>query len=371
MIIKKIKLINYRNYRRINIKFHPTMNLLLGANAQGKTNILESIYVLALSKSYRAGVERDYIRFTASKASIAATIFDHDIIKDLQIDFHFEGRTLKINQTEIKKVADYISNLKVILFTPDDLEIVKGSPNVRRNLLNIQISQISKEYLIALNEYNKILKTRNEYLKILYTSNLADRRYFDVLTDQLIKKAIVIYQERKKYIEFINENISSIFFDITGESSLKICYEPNLELENYTEEEITEKLRKKYKKNYSRELAQGMTLYGPHRDDFSYFLQDLSLKSYGSQGQQRLTVICHKLAEVLFFEKETGTKPVLLLDDVLSEIDKKKKNNLLRYINHDIQCIITATDLKDIDRRSLKDYKIFSVENGEITEKEG
>ncbi len=347
------------------------MNLLLGANAQGKTNILESIYVLALSKSYRAGMERDCIRFTASKASIAATILDHDIIKDLQIDFTLESRTLKINQTEIKKVADYISNLNVILFTPDDLEIVKGSPNIRRNLLNIQISQISKDYLNSLNEYNKILKMRNEYLKILYTNHLGDERYLDVLTKKLITKAVVIYQERKRYIDFINQKITSIFFDITEEQGLRICYEPNVELETYTEEEITEKLRKKYKKNYSRELAQGMTLYGPHRDDFSYFLKDLSLKEYGSQGQQRLVVICHKLAEILLFEMETGSKPILLLDDVLSEIDKKKKNNLLRYINHDIQCIITSTDLKDIDRRSLRDYKIFSVENGEIIEKEG
>ncbi len=371
MILRKIKLVNYRNYRRIGIKLHPAVNLFIGNNAQGKTNLLESVYFLALTKSHRAGIDQDFIRFGTEKAIIEGTVEDGDILRDLRIEILPEERKLQVNHTEMRRVADYISNLNVIIFTPDDLDIMKGSPNIRRGLLNVQISQLSKEYLTALNEYNKILKMRNEYLKVLYTSHIADERYLEVVTSKLIEKAICIYQYRKCYLERVNEEIGKIFSLITGEDNLVVHYEPNIELENYTEEEIRRVLGKKLKRNYQRELAQGMTLYGPHRDDFAYYLKEKSLKVYGSQGQQRLAVICHKLSEIKIFEEDTGSRPVLLLDDVFSEIDRKKRNRLLKLLNDGIQCIITTTDLKDIDRRVLKNYKVFNVTNGEITEKEG
>lgn len=271
MILRKINLFNFRNYSKLSLTFSPHLNIIVGDNAQGKTNILESIYILALTKSYRSGLESNFIKFGKEQTKIKGTIKLDHIIKDLEIDVSIKDKKVFLNQTEIKKISDYISNLNVILFTPDDLDIIKGSPSIRRNLLNIQMSQISASYLKNYNEYNKILKTRNEYLKILYLNQIADYSYFHILTEKLIEKATAIYIKRKEYIDKINQEIASIFENITGLSGLIVKYEPNLELGNFQETEIKDKLRKVFDSNYKRELMQGMTLFGPHRDDFSFF----------------------------------------------------------------------------------------------------
>lgn len=371
MILKRISLLNFRNYAKCSISFGNGMNIFVGDNAQGKTNILESIYILALTKSHRNGLDSNLIQFGKELAKIKGTIKIDKIIKDVEIDIYLKEKKVFLNQTEIKKISDYISNLNVIVFTPDDLDIIKGSPSIRRNLLNIQISQISRSYLKTYNEYNKILRTRNEYLKLLYVNHISDLSYFHILTDQLINKAILIYQKRKEYIDQINIQIGDIYKNITGFSNLKIKYEPNIDLENYSSTEIREKLQNKFKSNYKRELMQGMTLYGPHRDDIIYQLSNLDLKVYGSQGQQRIAIIAYKLAEVSIFYEHTKTKPILLLDDIFSEIDTKKKNRLLSYINQDIQSIITTTDLKNIKKKALENASIFEVKNGKIDKKVG
>ena len=217
MIIKSIKLTNFRNYVHLNLKFNDKMNIFIGKNAQGKTNILESICVLALTKTYKNGVEPNLITFNKKKALIKGKIRDDKLIKDLEISIEEGKKNYKINNNEIRKLSEYISNLNIIVFTPEDLEIIKGSPSVRRNLINMELSQISHKYLNTYNEYNKILKVRNEYLKLLLTSSVADKKYLDVVTEKLIEKAIIIYKERKKYIDFINLNINSIYKKITKE----------------------------------------------------------------------------------------------------------------------------------------------------------
>lgn len=370
MILRKISLLNFRNYSKATLDFGSNLNIILGNNAQGKTNILESIYILALTKSYRIGNESNFIKFGKEHTKIKGTIKVDKFIRDLEIDISNKEKKFFLNQTEIRKTSDYISNLNVIIFTPDDLEIIKGSPSVRRNLLNIQMSQISNMYLKTYNEYNKILKTRNEYLKILYVNNIADNSYLKILTDKLIEKAIIIYRKRKEYIDKINLKIADIYKNITDLSGLIVKYEPNIALESYTEIEIREKLERAFACNYKKELMQGMTLFGPHRDDFSFFLEDINLKLYGSQGQQKLAVIAYKLSEIDIFYDTTHTMPILLLDDIFSEIDIKKRNRLLKYINKDIQSIVTTTDLKNIQKKTIENAVIFEIKNCKIEKKE-
>ena len=342
------------------------MNIFIGENAQGKTNILESICILALTKTYRYGVEPNLISFGKSRAKISAKVKKNKLINNLEIDIDENNKKIFVNKEEIKKISDYISNLNVIMFTPEDLEIVKGSPSIRRNLINMEISQISKKYLNTYNEYNKILKIRNEYLKLLLTSSIADKKYLDVITGKLIEKAIIIYQERFKYLSTINSKIDEIYQEITGENLVRVKYEPNITIDNFDEDSLRVTLEKTFKNSYKKELNYGMTLYGPHRDDFSFYLGEKNLKVYGSQGQQKSAILAFKLSEIDIFKEYSGNNPVLLLDDIFSELDIKKRNKLLNYINKDIQSIITTTDLKNIRKKSIEEAYIFKIKNGEV-----
>lgn len=370
MKLTKINLLNFRNYGRLSISLNKSMNIFIGDNAQGKTNILEAISFLSLTKSFRVINEPDLIKFSKERAVVKGKVKDENSIKELEIDVEKGKKSLFINKTQIRRTSDYISNLITISFTPDDLEIIKSSPSVRRNILNIQISQLSKTYLITYNEYNKILKTRNEYLKTLFSNSLADKSYFDILTDKLISKAVTIYKMRKEYIELVNQNISSIYQRIgSSKEKLVLKYEPNVEFSSFEDELIKEQLIKIYKKNYFKELNNGMTLFGPHRDDFSFYLENKNLKLYGSQGQQKLSVICYKISEISIFEKILKTKPLLLFDDIFSELDIKKRNKLLKYVQEDIQSIITTTDIKNINKKYLDNAYVFQVIDGNIIRK--
>ncbi len=366
MVISNLKLTNFRNYSRLDLELGPKMNVIIGKNAEGKTNILESICVLALTKTYKTGIEPNLISFDKKSCRLRAKVKLNKVVKNLEITITPGKKTLKINKDEVKKISDYISNLNIIVFTPEDLEIIKGSPSIRRNLLNIELSQISTKYLNTYNEYNKILKMRNEYLKLLLTSSIADKSYLDIITDKLIEKAVYIYEERRKYLDYINENIDSIYEKITSDTGLRIIYEPNIEMDLYNHDEIREKMREIFKKNYKKELNYGMTLYGPHRDEFSFYLNGNNLKFFGSQGQQKVAVLSFKLAEIEIFKNKSNTNPVLLLDDIFSELDITKRNRLLDYVNKDIQSIITTTDVKSIRKKYLIDACVYEIKNGLI-----
>lgn len=346
------------------------MNIFVGDNAQGKTNILEAITILALTKSHRVGVCPNIIMFGKEKCKINGVVKKDKIISKLEVEITNDYKKFRVNNTNIQRIADYISYLNVIVFTPDDLEIVKGSPNVRRNLLNIQLSQLSHDYLKYYNEYNKILRTRNEYLKILFNNNIADKTYLDIITDKLIEKAIFIYQKRKEYIDYINLNIDKYYCDIAGEKGLVIKYIPNINFEDFEYDNIRRKLKHTFKKYYIKELNYGMTIYGPHRDDFYFEFREKNLKFYGSQGQQKLAILSFKLSEIPIFKEFCNTEPVLLLDDIFSELDIKKRNKLLKMINlDDIQSIITTTDLRNINKKYVENACVFNVKNGNIERK--
>ena len=367
MNISKINLVNFRNYSKLSINLGQNMNIFIGNNAQGKTNILESIMFLALTKSPRVFNESDLIKYGLSKAIVKGKVKDNNSIREMEISLEKGKKSLSINKTPIKKLSSYISNLIIISFTPDDLNIIKSSPSIRRNVLNVQISQLSKVYLNTYNEYNKLLKVRNEYLKVLFTNSIADKNYFDVITEKLIEKAVIIYQIRKEYIDMINLSITDIYDDIdNSKAKISMKYEPNVEILDYDTNKLSDTLKNIFKTNYRKELNNGVTLFGPHRDDFSFYLDEKNLKIYGSQGQQKLAVLAYKLSEVPIFIDKCNSTPVLLFDDIFSELDIKKRNGVLKYVQRNIQTIITTTDLKNIQKKYLKEAFIFEVKEGKI-----
>ncbi len=364
MNLRKIKLVNFRNYRRTEISFDKYLNIIIGKNAQGKTNILESIYVLGLTKSYKPQQSNNLIKNDEEKSIITGEIKVAKVYKKLSVDLDRKSKKVYLNDNELKKISQYIGNLNVILSSPEDINIIKGSPAERRNLLNLEISQISQKYLINLNEYNKLLKIRNDYLKQLSTKFVADYKYLEVLTRNLISRAVIICKERAAFIDEINKNILNVYKTIMGEGDLQVEYENSID---YLANE--EEIYNFYETNKEKEIYQGMTLYGPHRDDIKFILNSEDIKFFGSQGQQKLAMISFKLTEINVFRKITEANPILLIDDLFSEIDSQKRNRLIDFISDDIQVIITANDLRGINKRLLERAKIFEIENAEIKEK--
>ena len=370
MILRKINLINFRNIKKLQLSFDKKINILIGDNAQGKTNILESIYFLALTKSYRTN-DFNLINKDESFTKIKAELKDNNVYKNLSVEIKDEIKKVKINNNEVSKISDYITNLNVILVCPEDINILQGTPAERRNFLNIELSQLSKNYIKKYNEFNKILKIRNNYLKMLYNSSNPDTRYLDSLTENLIEREIDIYQERNNFINLINENVSNIYEDILGIKNFHIEYETNIDFDNFETEHLKDRISKKYKQSLRKEIDNGMTLYGPHRDDLRFMIGEDDIKLYGSQGQQKVAIIALKLSEISIFRNLIKSSPIILLDDVFSELDVKTRNKLIKYIDDDIQVVITTNDTRGINRKFLETAKIFKVVKGNIIEKVG
>ena len=364
MYLEKLEINKFRNYEHLYVELSKSINIIYGNNAQGKTNLLESIYVLGLTKSHRSFIDNNLINKDSNFARIKGLLNIDDYKSTLEIIIQKTSKKLKIDNFDIKRVSDYISNLNIIIFYPEDLKIIKDSPGERRKYLNTELSQLYSNYYNSLNEYNKLLKMRNDYLKKV-NENTFDKEYLLIITNYLIDKAILIYRMRNQFLKEINNYCSVIFKNITGLDGFKIVYKPNVDLENNN---FKEQLIEKVTKLLNTEIKLGNTLIGPHRDDFEFCLGDINLKNYGSQGQQRLAILTLKLAEIEVFKKNKGYYPILLLDDVFSELDEVKKNNLLNYINNDIQTIITTTDLNLINKDIIDRSKLFYIENGNLIE---
>ena len=361
MILTNLKLKNFRNYDDLDLTFDKKINIFIGNNAQGKTNILESIYVLSLTKSHRTNKDLYLIKQNSLFTKIIGTINDNDIINKYEVLINENGKRVSINDKPLKKVSEYLSKINAIMFCPDDLEIIKGSPQERRSFFNISISGFNNNYVRYLNEYNKILKTRNEYLK---NYEIINKDYLDVLTNKLIDLNIYIYNERKKYVETINKYLKNIYKDITGKENIILKYDSFMDNDDRNE------LEDKFNMVYNNELFQKVTLLGIHKDDFSIFIDDTKINNYGSQGQHRIAVLCLKLAEIKIYEEEYNKKPILLLDDIFSELDSTKKTNIIKFIKNDLQVFITSTDLNNIDKKIIKEADIYKIDNGKVVEGE-
>ena len=361
MILTNLKLKNFRNYNDLDLTFNKKINIFIGNNAQGKTNILESIYVLSLTKSHRTNKDLYLIKQNSLFTKIIGTINDNDIINKYEVLINENGKRVSINDKPLKKVSEYLSKINAIMFCPDDLEIIKGSPQERRSFFNISISGFNNNYVRYLNEYNKILKTRNEYLK---NYEIVNKDYLDVLTNKLIDLNIYIYNERKKYVETINKYLKDIYKDITGKENIILKYDSFMDNDDRNE------LEDKFNMVYNNELFQKVTLLGVHKDDFSIFIDDVKINNYGSQGQHRIAILCLKLAEIKIYEEEYNKKPILLLDDIFSELDSTKKTNIIKFIKNDLQVFITSTDLNNIDKKIIKEADIYKIDNGKVVEGE-
>lgn len=362
MILKKLQLKHFRNYEELVIDFDKKINIFVGNNAQGKTNILESIYVLAIARSHRTSNDSLLIQKDAKFAKVKGIIKrkDDSLNKELEFLISNKGKKVSIDQRPVRKISDYISYFTVVAFQPDDLDIIKGSPGERRKFLNIEIGQLNNHYLTVLNEYHLILRNRNEYLKKI-TIDHYDENYLDILTEQLVEKAIIIYKYRNDFVDEINKKIAGVNKKINGPEDLKIKYITSIPL---CEENILKaNLVSKYKTNLSKEIFMAQTMYGPHRDDFIFLSEDKDIKNFGSQGQQRMSVLCLKLAETELLKEKKGEYPILLLDDIFSELDNSKKHNIIKYLSKRMQIIVTTTDINEIDNNLLVNADVFNVDS--------
>lgn len=361
MKIQHLKLLNFRNYEKIEFAFSPQYNIIYGNNGSGKTNLIESIYVLALTKSFRGSVDKVLVMNNKDVCRIDGTVWDKYENK-FRIIIKNDGKRVKINDTKIDKLSDYISKISVVLFNPDDLRFIKDSPSVRRKAINLEISQINNVYLKNLNMYNKLLKQRNMYLKTTNINANSSKEYLDILTSKLIDCGEKIYLSRLKYIGLLNERIGDIYFKICGISDLKLEYLSDfkgLDRDNM----IT-----KYKDNLNKDIILGKTSIGVHHDDVRFKFNGYNVKDYGSEGQQKNAIIAYKLAELEIFYQVKGNYPILILDDLFSELDRFKINNILDLISDDIQTFITTTEIDKINKGILDKSKLFYVNDGKVRE---
>ena len=359
MIVKSVQLSDYRNYESLDIKFDSGINILYGDNAQGKTNVLESIYMSGTTKSHKGSKDKETIRFGKDEAHIKTIVEKQGI--EYKIDMHIKKHKTKgiaINQMPIKKASDLFGVLNLIFFSPEDLNIIKDGPAERRRFLDLELCQIDKIYLHNLSKYNKVLNQRNKLLKDMY-NNPELRGTLDIWDQQLITYGTKIIQRRRQFVEELNTIIFTIHKRLSGnKEELTLVYEPDC-----TDSIYAQKLCEAREKDE----RFGSTSVGPHRDDVSFVIGNIDIRKYGSQGQQRTAALSLKLAEIELVKKIIHDEPILLLDDVLSELDSNRQNQLLNSLST-TQTIITCTGLDEFIRNRLKIDKVFHVVNGIITE---
>lgn len=365
MIIKNIKLKNFRNYENLDFVLNNRLNIIIGNNAQGKTNILESIYFLSLTKSFFAVNDKVVIKKNCLYARIDGVITSNNGCNNLSILVNNYGKYLKIGNKEIKKSSDYLGYLKVILFSPDNIRLLKEGPSIRRRFLNIEISQLSKRYILILNQFNDLLKQRNEYLKNIRNS-LMDKDYMLILNQKFAELAYQIYNFRNDFIVEINKRIKDIYKSIINIDNIEIKYITDVKLND--KEIMINEIKDRLDKNYDKEILYGNTLIGPQRDDFCILLNGNDISSYGSQGQMRIAILSVKLSEIDIIFNKFGEYPVILLDDIFSELDVDKRNKLIKYLNCDKQVIITTTDIENINEELVNNAKLFKIDNGKVIE---
>lgn len=376
MRIKSLKLLYFRNYLSTNIDAHPSLNVLVGNNANGKTNIIESIFCLALGKSYRTKSDSECIMFGETATAMSCVVSKNNKNLDIMLGINNKGKSAKIAGVKKTKLTDFVGELNVVLFSPEDLQIVKGSPALRREFINREFYQFSRIYHKYNLMYQHLLKQRNSYLKDM-RKNPKDEMaltYLETLTSQLAKVALYITKERVSFVQDISKLTYENMLNISnGQETLKIRYKSSVlealnikdtDDEAFTEENLTNVIMRKS----FDDIMRGSTRIGPQHDDLEFYINDLDAKMFASQGQQRSIVLSLKLAEINYLKEKTGTYPVLLLDDVLSELDKNRQLKLLDAINENVQTFITTPSISDIKEDLLKKAKVFKIENGNISE---
>lgn len=367
MRLNSLHLRNFRNYEDTDLRFNKDLVIFLGENAQGKTNILESIYLLAMTRSHRTANEKEMIRWGADHALVVGRVQKKHGEIPLEISLTKKGRRTKVNHLEQKKLSSYIGQLNVILFAPEDLSLVKGTPQVRRKFLDMEIGQIDPIYLYDLVQYQSVLKQRNNYLKQLGEKKQTDTMYLEVLTEQLIEFGSKIIFARQKFVQRLEYWANHLQKKITQEKeSLKIVYLSSVQIQDLTLDAIKSEFAAAIDKVKSKEQFRQISLVGPHRDDLQFYINEKDVQMYGSQGQQRTTALSLKLAEIYLVKEETGEYPVLLLDDVMSELDDSRQLQLLETIEGKVQTFLTTTTLEHVKAKMNVAPEIYYVHQGKI-----
>ena len=358
MIIESIELKDFRNYETLLLRFDAGTNIFYGDNAQGKTNVLEALYVGCTSKSHKAVKDRELIRFGKEEAHLRLNLLKKDI--PYRIDMHMKknrSKGIALNGVPIRRASQLFGIASVVFFSPEDLAIIKNGPSERRRFMDMELCQLDKLYVHQLISYNKVVNQRNKLLKeISFHEELAG--VLDIYDEQLMKYGSALIRLREEFVKRLNEIIREIHGRITEDKEIiEITYEKNTSVEGFLQN---------LKKVRQQELKQKMSLVGPHRDDLCFQVNGVDIRHYGSQGQQRTAALSLKLSEIRLVEEITGDKPLLLLDDVLSELDRKRQNMLLSSIQN-IQTMITCTGLDDLISNRFHIDKIFKVQNGIVT----
>ena len=368
MFVKNIRLQNYRNISEIELNTDQKVNIFIGQNAQGKTNLLEAIFVLALTKSHRTDKNKELIGWGESRAHLEAVVDKKYGPVHLELNLAQQGKQAKINGLEQKKLSNFIGALNVVMFAPEDLEIVKGTPGIRRRFLDIEIGQVQPNYLYALQQYQKIVIQRNNVLKNAWQQGASSQAMLDVWNEQLVTQGVKIIKKRKQFISKLQQWAKSIHQGITnGIEELSISYLPSFPMDESEDEAVLfEHFMIKLSQMKEQEIRRGITLVGPHRDDLSFYINDKEVQTYGSQGQQRTTALSLKLAEIELIHEEIGEYPVLLLDDVLSELDQNRQTQLIETFQSKVQTFITTTGIESIHASKLKDANIYHVRSGNV-----
>ncbi|MBR4667198.1 MAG: DNA replication/repair protein RecF [Butyrivibrio sp.] len=376
MIIKSLELADFRNYEKLKIDFSSGTNILYGDNAQGKTNILEAIFVSATTKSHKGSKDKEIIRFGQEEAHVR-TILEKDNA-EYRVDMHLrksKSKGIAIDGQKIKRASDLIGRLNVVFFSPEDLSIIKNGPSERRRFMDMELCQLDQIYLNSLSKYNKLVIERNKVLKDLF-EHPENSVLLDVQDKQLCEYGSVIIKTREKFIKDLNEIIRPIHEKLTGgKEILSVYYEPNVAFDEF---------EKKLRASRQKDTYAKQTTVGPHKDDFSFIVQKrvigenqdnseadnlsegIDIRKFGSQGQQRTASLSLKLSEIEIVKKAKKENPVLLLDDVLSELDSNRQNYLLNTIG-DIQTIITCTGLDEFVNNRFEIDKLFKVTEGTVS----
>ena len=358
MIIKSLELQDYRNYEYLELYFDKGTNILYGDNAQGKTNILEAIYLSATTKSHKGTKDKDIINFNKEESHIRTYVEKEGI--QTRVDMHLrknKSKGIAIDGQKLKKAADLLGLCNVVFFSPEDLSIIKDGPAERRRFVDMELCQLDSFYLYNLNNYNKIVNQRNMLLKDLFFQPEL-RETLHIWDSQLVSYGSKIIERRKLFVEQLNDIIYDIHYKLSGgREEIKVVYEPDVEIDNF----------EKYLRNsQDKDMKLKQTTVGPHRDDFSFYVGGIDIRKFGSQGQQRTAALSLKLSEIELVKRLTKDTPILLLDDVLSELDNNRQNYLLNSIG-DIQTIITCTGLEEFVNNRFEINKVFKVSGGEVT----
>ena len=355
MYIESVELKNFRNYNRLSISFDRETNIFFGDNAQGKTNILEAIYVCGTTKSHRSACDSELIRFGEDEAHIRMHVSKDGVPH--KIDMHLKKNKAKgaaIDGMPIRKASELFGLIKLVLFSPEDLNIIKSGPRERRRFMDSQLCQLDRLYFSRLSDYNKILMQRNKLLKDLAFQPSLEPT-LDVWDEQLLRYGIPIIRQREQFIGELNETVREIHSQLTcGKEEIRLFYEPDSGPDYFSE---------RLKQNREKDLKYRTSSEGPHRDDFRVEINQVDIRHFGSQGQQRSAALSLKLSEIYLIRQKTGEMPVLLLDDVLSELDSSRQKMLLQNMNH-VKTFISCTGVDELVGNHFPMNRVFYVENG-------